>query len=239
MSATASSTAPAAATTTAATAPAAATTTAAATTAATAAATQLPRGRHGLTREQVLSSQRGRILAAIAEAVAQRGFARTTVADVIARAGVSRETFYEQFRDKEDCFLAALDGGAEALLALLGETLADASADTPADGDPLHKLDRVLAAYLDALAAEPRFAKAFLIDAFGAGERAIRRRIELQTRFVELVEQLTGDRVDRFGCEAIVAALSSMATVRVGSGRAAELPELRGPMIEFARRLWS
>jgi len=32
-----------------------------------------------------------------------------SVADVIALAGVSRKTFYEHFRDKEDCFLAAYD----------------------------------------------------------------------------------------------------------------------------------
>jgi AcrR family transcriptional regulator len=31
------------------------------------------------------------------------------VAAVIGRAGVSRKTFYEQFRDREDCVLAAYD----------------------------------------------------------------------------------------------------------------------------------
>ena len=33
------------------------------------------------------------------------------MADVIERAGVSRRTFYEIFRDKEDCFLAAYAAG--------------------------------------------------------------------------------------------------------------------------------
>ena len=43
------------------------------------------------------------------EVTAERGYADCRIADVIAYAGVSRKTFYELFRDKEDCFLAAYD----------------------------------------------------------------------------------------------------------------------------------
>src|SRR3954470_22993998 len=70
---------------------------------------QLPRGRHRLTREEVQTSQRERMLLSMAEAASVKGYAKTTVADVIKRARVSRETFYEHFSDKEDCFLAAYD----------------------------------------------------------------------------------------------------------------------------------
>jgi AcrR family transcriptional regulator len=196
---------------------------------------QLPRGRHRLSREQVLASQRGRILAAVAESVAEHGFARVTVADVIARAGVSRETFYEQFSDKEEAFLAALDAGADGLLAILGAAIA-----LPAS-DPLERLDRMLKAYLTTLAAEPSFAKAYLIDAYGAGAEATARRIDLQQRFVEVIARVLevdmDDASDRFACEALVAAVSSLVTARIGTGRARQLPELREPLIELARRL--
>src|SRR4051795_2217185 len=76
----------------------------------------LPRGPHGLERDVVLASQRGRMLGAMADAVAGKGFAATTVADVVAGAGVSRKTFYEHFRDKEECFLAAYDTGVDLVL---------------------------------------------------------------------------------------------------------------------------
>src|SRR4051794_12494639 len=109
---------------------------------------QLPRGSHKLTREEVLSSQRGRMLAAMGEAVAERGYANVPVAEVVKRAGVSRETFYEHFSDKEDCFLAALDTGTEAMLATIATALGEP------DDDPLRTLDHVLRAYLDALASE-------------------------------------------------------------------------------------
>src|SRR3954451_22759007 len=76
----------------------------------------LPRGPHGLERDVVLASQRGRMLGAMAEAVARKTYAGTTVADVVAGAGVSRKTFYEHFSDKEECFLSAFDAGVDMLL---------------------------------------------------------------------------------------------------------------------------
>jgi AcrR family transcriptional regulator len=96
----------------------------------------LPRGPHRLAREVVDASQRGRLLDAMAHAVAEKGFGAVSVADVIARAGVSRKTFYVYFRDKLDCFLAAYDVGVEVLLATVREAGAGeivTSADLAAD----------------------------------------------------------------------------------------------------------
>jgi AcrR family transcriptional regulator len=171
----------------------------------------------------------------MADAVAEKGFAWVTVADVISRAGVSRETFYEHFSDKEECFIAVLDQGARVLHEILGSVVS-AEAD-----DPVEQLDRVMKAYLNTLAGEPAFAKAFLIDAYGAGPKAIARRIALQRRFVDLVAEIfeatEPDSIGRFACEALVASLSSMVTVRVGSGRLEELPGLREPFMELVRRV--
>jgi AcrR family transcriptional regulator len=54
------------------------------------------------------------------EAVAERGYAKTTLAHVLRRARVSRETFYEQFANKEDCFLAAYDAAAAIVAQAMG-----------------------------------------------------------------------------------------------------------------------
>ena len=70
---------------------------------------RLPRGRHGLTRAEVESSQRDRLLDAMADAMSEQGYVATPVADVIKRAGVSRESFYELFSSKLDCFMSAFD----------------------------------------------------------------------------------------------------------------------------------
>src|SRR6516164_1797887 len=85
--------------------------------------TVLPRGRHAAPRPVVREVQRVRMLAAMVQAVAEKGYARVAVTDVVERAGVSRKTFYEQFANKDDCFLAAYDATVDDLLATIDETL--------------------------------------------------------------------------------------------------------------------
>jgi AcrR family transcriptional regulator len=197
---------------------------------------QLPSGRHSLSREQVLASQRGRMLEAMATATAEKGYAHTTVGDVVKRAGVSRETFYEQFSGKEDCFIAAFDAGVEEVL----ETMAASLREDSGDADPFARLDRVLALYLDALAAEPEFARTFLVEVYAAGPRAIERRATLQQRFVTAIAAIFGigpGDDDWFACEALVAATSSLVTARIGAGHPEQLAELRAPMVDLARRM--
>lgn len=194
---------------------------------------QLPRGRHGLPRETVRASQRGRMLDAMARAVADRGYANVTVADVLRGARVSRETFYEHFSGKEACFLAALDASADALAGRMTEALATGGRD------PLDRLDRVLAVYLDALAAERALARTFLLDVHAAGPEALRRRVAVFERFVALVAGILGadDDEGRFACEVLVGAVSSMVTMRAAADDLAALPALREPLMAIARRM--
>ncbi len=70
-------------------------------------------GRNGLGHEQVAEIQRARILAAIVELVAERGVSGATIARIVAGSGVSRRTFYELFKDREDCFVAAFEMAVE------------------------------------------------------------------------------------------------------------------------------
>jgi AcrR family transcriptional regulator len=196
-------------------------------------AEQLPRGRHGLSRDEVLASQRGRMLDAICQAVAEKGYARTAVADVIERAGVSRETFYEHFADKEECFLAAYE--------LAAETLREAVAGSqPAESaDPLERYDHTMAAYLETMSRERAYARVFLIDVYGAGPAALSRRFRVFQAFVDLIAEIFDARsaADRALCEALVGAVSSLVTIRVAVGEFDELPGLRSQIREIARRL--
>jgi AcrR family transcriptional regulator len=191
---------------------------------------RLPRGRHGLSREQVVGSQRDRMLKAMAHSVSEQGYAKTSVADVLTRAGVSRETFYEQFSSKEDCFLATFDKSAEILLT----QLARVASDTP-DGDPF---DRIIGAYLDALAAEPAYGRVFLVEGQSVGSDAVRRRAAIQGRFADGLVELLGARAEheRFACEVLVAAIGAMVTTRLALGEHASLNELREPIVDLVRR---
>ena len=195
----------------------------------------LPRGPHGLERDVVLASQRGRMLSAMAEAVAANTYGGTTVADVVAGAGVSRKTFYEHFRDKEECFLAAFDTGVDLLL----EAIVQAQ---PAPGDTTWiGLARVRArAYLETLAREPAFARTFLIEVFAAGPRALERRAEVLRRCAQLFEDLHEDARRQFPSlppvpEAIfvaaVGAINELVSDFAREGRTAELPELEDTLL--------
>src|SRR3981081_3445999 len=75
----------------------------------TAAPGALHPGERGRARGHVTEIQRGRILTAAVQAVEEVGYARLTVSQIIGRARVSRKTFYDVFRDRDDCFLAAFE----------------------------------------------------------------------------------------------------------------------------------
>ncbi len=111
---------------------------------------QLPRGRHGLSREEVTESQRARIIQSMIEAVAERGYQQTRVVDVVQRAGVSRATFYDLFGDLEDCFLASYDY----VSARLFET-ASTAFNQEADAPWAERIRISMAAFLELLAGWP------------------------------------------------------------------------------------
>src|SRR4051794_25213296 len=145
------------------------------------AAQKLPPGRHGLPRQFVLHNQRARLIDAATEVFGTRSYAEARVADVLARAAISRKTFYEQFRDKEDCFLAAFDAAAERA----------SDAITAGVRDSLGEVDAVragLRALLTFLAEEPELARLLVVEVMGAGPAARRRRDEVIDRFRELLD---------------------------------------------------
>jgi len=198
-----------------------------------------------LSRDEVTRSQRERLLQAMTAAVAEKGFANTVVADVVTRSGVSRATFYQQFRDKEDCFQAAYEANAALMAELMDAGLRYVQADR--ERAPLEKLDHVLGVYLTALAAAPDLARVFLVEVYAAGPVAIQRRRDSLDQFVDIVaathEGETGllgtAKEQRFAAEFIVGAVSSMVTNLIGVGETARLPELREPLVELAREVLS
>jgi AcrR family transcriptional regulator len=141
---------------------------------------RLPSGRHGLPREAVVASQRERLIDAMAHVVAEKGYAATTVADVVERAGVSRRTFYEQFADKEACFLAAYDAGLAAVLERIGGAV-EAAAGAGAGWRDRARTG--VEAFLALLASEPAFAQALQVEILTAGPAALDRRAGMLAMF--------------------------------------------------------
>ncbi|WP_280452178.1 TetR/AcrR family transcriptional regulator [Nocardia cyriacigeorgica] len=200
---------------------------------------QLPRGRHGLPREQVIASQRERILQAMGEAMVDNGYVGTSVAAILKKAGVSRETFYEQFRSKEDCFEAAYERAVGQLLDRIAET--DAAAADPGDRahvDPIERMRRLFGTYLQHLADDPASARLFLVEVYAVGAKAVARRIELQDLFVERIAEVLDARTpqQRFACRTLAAAVGAMVTGKIATDDLPGLLELREPLLELVVR---
>jgi AcrR family transcriptional regulator len=142
----------------------------------------LPRGRHKLSREDVLASQRARIVSAMLDCAAAKGYSATTVTDVVSTARVSRNAFYELFDDKEDCFLAACDESWRELLHALY-----AQAAEPTWVEALRKGMRV---YLRWWQDQPWMSYGYLVELPAAGRRAQEQRDRTYHGFVEMFEAL-------------------------------------------------
>jgi AcrR family transcriptional regulator len=142
---------------------------------------RLPSGRHDLPREDVVKSQRERIVYATAAIVAEKGFSGLTIPEIASRANVSHETFYEMYKTKHDAFLGAQKIGLHLALQVTTDAFADAGREW-ADG---------VAAGMNALllyvCSEPEHAHLTLVDTFGASPRAIEIRDGALASFTEFL----------------------------------------------------
>jgi AcrR family transcriptional regulator len=143
---------------------------------------KLPRGRHGLPRELVEQSQRERLLAAVIRVIAAKGYQASSVADILDKAGVGRETFYQHFKNKENCFMAAND----ALISDLEVRVTEAYAQP---GDWPDRARRGLAATLKWFADNSQMARVMLIEMGTVGTAAGPRFHQTFRRFTALLDE--------------------------------------------------
>jgi AcrR family transcriptional regulator/DNA-binding MarR family transcriptional regulator len=131
-------------------------------------------------REQVVEIQRARMLAAMVEVCGERGVGNVTVAHVVARAGISRRTFYESFEDREDCFLATFDHALDRAAAVVVPAY-------ESRGAWRERIRAGLAALLGFLEDEPGLGALLVVDALGAGPRALERRAHVLDALIAAV----------------------------------------------------
>src|SRR5436305_12928665 len=125
-------------------------------TTSTAIAERLPRGPHSLSREQGVEHQRERMLAAMTVAAGTKGYGSTTIGDITRGARVSRDTFYEQFANKEECFVAAYD-------AIVHELLEEVVAAGTSAPSYVENMRNGVRAYLSFWAQRPEAARVFTL----------------------------------------------------------------------------
>jgi AcrR family transcriptional regulator len=192
---------------------------------------RLPHGPHGLGREAVARHQRARLYGGMVESVYQRGYAGTSVAHVIALAGVSRRAFYEQFSNKEDCFLSTYD----ALVAASRKRVLQAWLSERGWANRLYAACKM---FLEGIAADPRGAYLVLVESVGIGPRGHERLQLTATAFERVVAtgfSLTPDGIalPPLAPRAIVGGVRFVVFRRVREGREQELAGVTDELLDW------
>lgn len=185
---------------------------------------RLPAGLADLAEPLIARSQRERILVAMADSCAAKGFAATTIGDIVDRAGVSRATFYELFRDKEDCLQAAME---VAMADAMGRLVGSYSPDRPW----AESVRTAVAELLELFASRPAFARMALVEAPSAGGRAFDLYASAKRVLQAVLERGRDDPVEEeaipsSASRAALAAAESLIVGRILAGGAERLPEL-------------
>jgi AcrR family transcriptional regulator len=173
-----------------------------------------------------LTGKRQRILQGMLEAVGAHGYEQTTVQDAIDAAGLYRQAFYDCFKDKEDCYLQALDAGA----AWIELAMREASADRTSWRGQLRGS---LAGLLNFLDEQPAVGRALLVEVHAAGPAAVERRAEAMQRAAQLMDRAREESsaaAPAISAEAVVAGILAVLHARLSSektnGFGLLLPEL-------------
>jgi TetR/AcrR family transcriptional regulator len=193
---------------------------------------RLPRGPHQLDRGEVAEHQRRRMYGAMIEAVAANGYGGTSVKQVVTLAGVSRRAFYEQFANKQECFMATLD-------LIAGQAMEHiASSYRTTEGTLEQRLHAALGTFAEVVRSNPKGARLMLVDAPSAGPAGWERLTETLTVFEERLKASFAHGPDATPlpgpvARAIVGGLRRAAFVRLLEDRTDEMPGLVRNMLSW------
>ena len=193
----------------------------------------VPRGRHAPPLEVRLEHQRARLFAAAATVFARLGYAEASAEAISREAGMSKATFYEHFRNKEECILALFDAAAEQVReAVAASTESAESAEV--------RVHQGVRAFLTALVAFPDHARTLLLEIIGAGPRASERRDRVLQGFADFIDRENELAAEHHGVPrlkspddayALVGAILELASRQLRHGRPADPLDLE-PVID-------
>lgn len=186
------------------------------------------------------AQRRRRLLVGLAAAVQDKGLAATTIADIVAHAGVSKRTFYEEFRDKDDAFLALYDVATDGVIEAIRRAVADS------DGTLEAAVRAATAAYFRVLDAEPSLSRAHHLDIFSLGEKGLAARRAVLHRYATNLSAIFAERsvagasaIAPTHLTALVGGLNELALEALEEARGRDLAEVADDAATFALRVFA
>lgn len=119
-------------------------------------------------RVAVARNQRVRLYGAMIEAVNTHGYSGTTVTELTALAGISRRTFYEQFDNKEACFLRTYD-------LIVERTVSRVAKAWRNEQDWITRLRSSFEAFAQEVVEQPKASRLATVEALAAGPAGVAR----------------------------------------------------------------
>lgn len=170
----------------------------------------------------------------MADTIGKHGYRGATITEVVRFARVSKRTFYEEFGDKESCFLELYEQTREQLQVLISEQT------DPRDDDWRDEIARGARAYYTALTYQPLLTRAFFIEIATLSERATKVRRESFDAFAatlsDLVEagRAAHPEVPSRPLSPMMAAavLGGMTDVMIGAIERGEMAEVLDELVE-------
>jgi AcrR family transcriptional regulator len=129
------------------------------------------------------TSHRERLIAAMATSIMERGYRETTVADVVRIARTSRRSFYENFADRDACFLALFDATNDEMMRQIAQAVAP---DEPLED----QVDAAVDAYIDNVSRQPALYASFVRELPGLGRAGADRGLATLERFAAMLVEL-------------------------------------------------
>ena len=187
----------------------------------------------GSSREQVDRNQRERLLGAMVVAVAENGYEKTRVADLLRISGVSRNTFYRQFQNKQDCFLATVD----AIVGVGGEIVVAAFRGSRGEWD--ERLAAGLKALIELIVEHPAAARLYYVETYAAGGEALAKVERMGDRIEALASMAIEQAPDHSGMprdllRAILRGFRRVIQTRLRTGQEHELLDQGAELLSWA-----
>jgi len=180
----------------------------------------------------VSSPKRQRILEGMLEAVGNAGYDAASVRTVLDNTGLYRQAFYDEFADKEVCYLEALKYGVAKFKAI-------ASAAAEEESGWRAELRAGLGAVLDALDADPAIGRALIVEIHAAGPEALKIRAEAMKEVTDFIDSArhasTGaETPPPIAAEGIVAGIHAVIHAKLATGDVDGFRQLLPDFMYFA-----
>lgn len=182
--------------------------------------------------ELVNSPKREKILEGMLEAVGAEGYDAASVRTVLSRTGLYRQAFYDNFADKDACYLEAFKLG-------VGRLEAVAARAAASEEGWRSKLRAGLGALLDYFDGDPDFGRGVVVEVHAAGPEALAIRAEAMKKAADFIDLARAEASEdeappQIASEGIVAGIHAIVHSRLSTGAADGFRELLPEFMYFA-----